>query len=204
MVSGHADPGSLVTVNGFVVPLQGDRFSRNVSLSGGDNVIVVRAEDGAGNSVERRFSVALTPPPRSAAVGIGLALAGIVVAGLIAFILGRRFLFGAPPPEGSEPSGGGGGVEASPVVVVPEELRGTPEAPAGTEEPTPHPVEPEGEPELDEYDAALEDLESFEAEDSGASATEDPRMTKLRETFESGKITREVYEANLKRLGKGS
>ena len=72
MVSGHADPGSLVTVNGFVVPLQGDRFSRNVSLSGGDNMIVVRAEDGAGNSVERRVSVALTLPGASPAVGLGL------------------------------------------------------------------------------------------------------------------------------------
>jgi len=34
------------------------------------------------------------------------------------------------------------------------------------------------------------------------SREEDPRVAKLREAFESGKISREVYEANVKRLGK--
>jgi len=57
-------------------------------------------------------------------------------------------------------------------------------------------------PELRGYDELMKDLESPEPDTSGAAPVEDPRIGKLREAFESGKISREVYEANLRRLTK--
>jgi hypothetical protein len=206
VVSGRAEPGSIVTVNGVVVPLQGDRFSRNVTLSGGDNVLVVRAEDGAGNAAEERFAVAFTAPAGSPATGIGLAVAGIVIAAVIAFLLGRRFLFppATGPTEEGEPQGGGTDVETAPVDREAKEAATTLET-AGTDrvdEPSQEAPLEMAEPELQEYEAALKDLETFEAEVSPVPVTEDPRVTKLREAYESGKISRGVYEANLARLQK--
>ncbi len=64
------------------------------------------------------------------------------------------------------------------------------------------PVPDVAEPELTAYDEALEDLETFETEVDKTPPTEDLRVVKLREAYESGKISREVYEANLMRLGK--
>ncbi len=200
VVSGHAEPGSIVTVNGLVVPLQGDRFSRNVILSGGDNHLVVRAEDGAGNSAERRFAVAFVSPTGNSSTGIGLAIALIVIAGIIAFLLGRRFLFPGDSEEEPEPSIVRGEVEGSPPLAALEEPVVMPQATSQPEEPAPQPAESVAERELEE--AALKDLDSFEAEESVPPVPEDPRVTKLREAFETGKISRDVYEANLKRLGK--
>ena len=206
MVSGHADPGSLVTVNGFVVPLQGDRFSRNVSLSGGDNMVVVRAEDGAGNAVERRFAVTFGAGPRSPALGIGLASVGILIAAIIAFFIGRRFVFppiGASTPE-AEPEGPG--VPPVPSGSGEESRRAFEEEPPpeSSQAPPTDAADELQDPDLKSYDDALKDLETFEKEPATTSPPEDPRVAKLREAFESGKVSRDVYEANLARLRKGS
>jgi len=184
IVSGKAEPGSLVTVDGLLVSLQGDRFSRNVTLSGGENVIVVRAEDGAGNAVEERFLVSFVLPAASPVGAIAAIAAGAVAAFLVALLLARRFVFPhteavspeRPTPE--EPAAEG----ATEPEVLPEEV---PRA----ESPAEAPAESE-----DEF-ASLEEEPSEPAE-------EDPRVAKLREAYESGKITRDVYEANLRRLGK--
>ena len=80
IVSGRAERGSIVTVNGAVVPLIGDQFSRNVTLSGGSNIIVVRAEDGAGNALERRIAVSYVLPPATPTGPIASIVGGAVVA----------------------------------------------------------------------------------------------------------------------------
>ncbi|HTD81059.1 MAG TPA: hypothetical protein VK723_02795, partial [Thermoplasmata archaeon] len=207
VVSGTADPGSIVTVNGVVVPLQGARFTRNVSLSGGDNVLVVRAEDTAGNSREMRFSVAFVSPAGSPTTGIGLAVAGILAAAVIMFLLGRRFLFGGSSADLTEISEGGGAEATAPSVVPPEQIAETAEPSeieARTEAAAVEPVPLQAEPEVEDVDAALQDFEAFENENLESAPPGDPRVTKLREAYESGKISREVYEANLKRIGKPS
>ena len=66
------------------------------------------------------------------------------------------------------------------------------------------PVPLQAEPEVEDVDAALQDSEAFENENLESAPPGDPRVTKLREAYESGKISREVYEANLKRIGKPS
>jgi hypothetical protein len=228
-VSGHADPGALVTVNGAVAPVTGTGFSKDVVLSGGPNVIVVRAEDLSGNVAERRFAVEYdaepTPVWQWASIVVGL---GVLVS-LIAFLLGRNYLFPpgeeAPeeeavetPPE-TEPS------PATPAeTVAPPEPEGTQrEAPAGTQDDEFARIEQEpggreGPPEAPEdprvaklreaYASGRISREVFEANlarlggATPAAEPEDPRIVKLREAYRSGKISREAYEANLRRLGK--
>jgi len=71
----------------------------------------------------------------------------------------------------------------------------TPGAPEpATEEETPIGEAPPGAPTTGDEFASMDEVEP--------SREEDPRVAKLREAFESGKISREVYEANVKRLGK--
>jgi hypothetical protein len=158
-----------------------------VSLSGGDNVIVVRAEDGAGNAVESRFAVTFAAVARNPILGIGLGVVVIAVALIVAFLIARRFLF---PPEGSprEPE------ESLPRADAPEMVAGParPEVPTLREGDT----DTKGdstEPAEDEFAMPRED---------GGRAEVDPRVGKLREAFESGKITQDVFEANLRRLEK--
>ncbi|TLZ70562.1 MAG: hypothetical protein E6K10_07535 [Methanobacteriota archaeon] len=179
VVSGRAEPGSIVTVNGVVVTLAGDRFARNVTLSGGENVIVVRAEDPAGNAAEARSSVSFVAPPSSSAGAIAGIAAGSIVAFLVVLLLARRFLF---PPAGGPPGD-------NPAT---SETPGAPEP--ATEEETPIGEAPPGAPTTGDEFASMGEVEP--------SREEDPRVAKLREAFESGKISREVYEANVKRLGK--
>src|SRR5207249_4886298 len=182
IVTGHADPLSIVTVNGFVVPLVGDRFSRNVSLSGGDNRIVVRAEDAAGNVEERKVDISLVSV-QSSSGWIAAIAAGGIVAFAIAFLLGRTFVF---PPRKEEVPGEETGPRES--VRPGEESEG-----AATVSET----QPVAAQELPPPDAPAED-EFLPVGD------EDPRAKRLRAAFESGKITREVYEANLSKVGKRS
>ena len=181
-MTGHADPLSIVTVNGFVVPLVGDRFSRNVSLSGGDNTIVVRAEDAAGNVEERKVDISLVSV-QSSSGWIAAIAAGGIVAFVIAFLLGRTFVF--PPRKEEVP-----GEETGPT----ESVRPGEESEGAA---TVSETQPVAAQELPPPEAPAED-EFLPVGD------EDPRAKRLRAAFESGKITREVYEANLSKLGKRS
>ena len=200
-VSGRTEPGSLVTVNGFVVPLDGDRFIRsNVTLSAGENAIVVRVEDAVGNFDEQRFSVSLVAAPGDPWSVAGLVAAAAVGAFLLAFLLVRRFLF--PPAEATEEPEEGPSAEETPVEEGPaeEEIEETPPATEGEREEASAPrvtvLGADEEEELGDLDEALAGLEEEPP------APVDPRVTRLRDAFESGKISREVYEANLRRLRK--
>jgi len=161
-----------------VATLVAGRFSRNVSLSGGDNVIVVRAEDAAGNFAERRFGVTFAS---SSASPVG-AVAGIVFGSAVIFVLvlllARRFLF--PRRSGSPPDGDDGATETLAVA--------TPAVKGGTA-----PAEPL------ETSASEED-EFSPSENTAETPPEDPRIVKLRKAYESGRISGEVYAQNLKRL----
>ncbi len=191
-VSGTTDRGAVITINGIVVPLTGpnrDRFGRDVPLSGGDNVIVVRAADTLGNLAEQRFSVqsVAEPTPLWQWISIGATIG--VVAFLFAYLIGRNYMF-APeeaPPYGPEEAAG---EEVSAEELPPTEAaEGPPGEPGAAEAP-------------EEAEGPAED-EFAPVEEPSAPPPEDPRVARLREAYDAGKISREVFEANLKRLTKG-
>ncbi|OGS49532.1 MAG: hypothetical protein A3K65_04655 [Euryarchaeota archaeon RBG_16_68_12] len=228
-VSGHADPGALVTINGAVAPAAGTGFLKDVALSGGPNVIVVRAEDLSGNVAEVRFAVEYdaepTPVWQWASIVVGL---GVLVS-LIAFLLGRNYLF-PPAEEAPDEEAAETPPETQPSAATPTEAvaplgsEATPaEAPSGTqedefarigeelggrEEPPEAPEDPRVARLREAYASGRISREAFEANlqrfggAAPAAEPEDPRIVKLKDAYRSGKISREAYEANLRRLGK--
>lgn len=62
LVSGSTDPGSRVLVNGsFVILSQDGKFSNSISLSEGENPIIVTARDRAGNTSSETRTVTYSP-----------------------------------------------------------------------------------------------------------------------------------------------
>jgi hypothetical protein len=174
-VSGRAEPGAIVFVNGIVQRTAADgTFYRTVTLSGGSNAIVVRAEDAAGNAAERTVVVNYVAPSNATLnLATWLAVAAIlaVLAGLGAAMLFGR---GGGPEEGEEeaPEEEAAGEEETPAK---EEAGGVEVAPAG-EEPV---VAPPGVP------PAVED-----------------RAGRIEAAYREGRISREAYERNLRALGR--
>ena len=173
-ITGSAEPGVLVFVNGFVVRQAADgTFHREVPLSGGSNVIVIRVEDAAGNSAERTLSIAYVARSGGSSAGAWAAIAVVIaiVAGLgIAFLFGRVFIPGsrevseAPPLEAQE--------------IQPEAVEPATEV---FETPAPPPPTPLVAP---------------------AAPTVDEKISKIEGAYAAGKITRDVYERNLAALGR--
>ena len=56
-LTGRVEPGSMVTVNGLPVSVQGGSFSATYDLSAGQNRFVIRVVDPAGNVTERTLLV---------------------------------------------------------------------------------------------------------------------------------------------------
>lgn len=125
-LSGSVESGAKVYVNGKQVVASSGRFSTQVSLSRGNNLITVSAVDAAGNSVEYSLSVeyqpeddisALTASTTSQAAPALTSTAAmlIVLAAIIFLIIGfvaSRFIGG---------KGGEGGGDVAAVQVVHEE-----------------------------------------------------------------------------------
>jgi hypothetical protein len=180
-VEGTTDAGAFVTVNGFLVPSPGGRFLVNVTLSPGANVLVVQTRDAIGNIAEQRFTVTYQTE-----TGLSLPLVGIVLVvgalagALIAVLLVRRgvripgLARGRPPEEG----------EAS---LEEAEAAGPPQAKSEAIE------------EVSE-EAPAEEALAEEAAEGPAEESEDPRVAKLRTAYEEGRISKEVYEQNLRRI----
>jgi hypothetical protein len=126
IVSGRAEQGSTVSVNGRPVPTSSNgSFSTEVALKEGKNLITVTVRDRAGNEQTRDFTVTYNKPAAAAGGGLLLPiLAAVAVAAILvaAVLLVRRRgrpvekpigtgkAAGAPPaPEAApkEPPGGG-------------------------------------------------------------------------------------------------
>ncbi|HLE45632.1 MAG TPA: S8 family serine peptidase [Thermoplasmata archaeon] len=169
-VSGRTEPGAIVFVNGFVVtPAADGSFSRDVTLSGGSNIIVVRAEDAAGNAAEETVLVTYVAPSGGGlSVGAWAAIAAVVgvIAGLGIALLFARGGFAFP----------GGAAEPAPEEMMEEE--------AAPEEPSP----------------AIEEAPPAVVAPAGPSAEE--RVARTEDAYRSGRITREVYERNLRAMGR--
>ena len=180
-VSGRTEPGAIVFVNGFVVtPAADGSFSRDVTLSGGSNTIVVRVEDTAGNAAEQTVLVMYAAPSGgglSTGAWAGIAAFVGVIAGLgIALLFARGgfgFLSGAAEPAAEE----------AVTEEVPPEERPEEEAPA--------PVEPA---------PAIEEAAPAAVAPAGPSVAD--RVARTEDAYFSGRISREVYERNLRALGR--
>ena len=158
-ISGTAEPGSKVYVNGKQVITTNGEFSSQVSLSPGSNIITVSAVDSAGNSVEQTYTVDYQPsdelsaltassasqsaPLLSSAGGLLLLLVAIICL-ILGFVISKLMT-----------SGGEGGAEAV------EPLQETPveeETETGAEEPEKEVFE-ESEVSPEESDILPEEME---------------------------------------------
>jgi len=228
-VSGRTDPGALVFINGIVVrPAADGSFYRVVALSGGPNVIVVRAEDLAGNAVEQTFPVAYVAGSGGSSLG---AWAGVGVLIAILAALGTAFLFGRDlvpwsrrrEEEGPQPPGEPTSEEENP----PGEAEAPPPAESPAEPPSevapsiPSPSTPSVDDRVSKIESAFaagrigreayaRNLRALgrepppevpEPEPPAPQPSTAERVDRLRAAFEQGRITREAYESNLTKLG---
>jgi len=172
-IAGATEPGAFVTVNGISVSAPGGAFETNVTLAYGTNTVVVIARDAVGNVVEYPFTVNVMAPAGASAL---LLPAGLAVFGIV---LGALLGFVLPRY----------GIR---IPLLPTRARKEPEASAqasvAAEESGVQGAPP---PEVATQEAAPE------------GPVEDERVARLRKALEDGRISKDVYEENLRKL-KGS
>jgi hypothetical protein len=223
---GTVDPGTRLYVNGYGVDVVSTRqtaaaFNTTVKLSPGSNTIVIEARDSVGNVEVLRhvvfYDTTVDTSGDSGRTEVNYAAIGLMAAllfvGLILGLIIGPMIFGGKKEELPEEE-----IEPLPEEELPPEDEGIeplPEdepAPEGdvdiesaeaVEDIEPIPAEesiPEELPEeLPEEPAPEEPAETEElpAEPEAAPVEEDPRIAKLTQAYESGKISKELYEKNL-------
>ncbi|UCD91909.1 MAG: S8 family serine peptidase [Methanobacteriota archaeon] len=169
LIRGTAELGSLVTVNGKFVHVDGTgSFEEEIALIEGANLIIVEAVDSAGNLRSSRLVVQMSVPEvlPYALIGVGL-IVGLVIGVIVGMSLRGRREEELEEEEFLEEE------EEIPEEVVEEEEEISEELP---EEEPEEPEPPKEEP------------------------PEDERLTRLRKAYEEGKITKELYELNVKKI----
>lgn len=208
-----------LTVNGDLKEISPDgKYIGSVRLSPGINTIVIESKDQAGNSMVKTITIRYaTEEAETNYAAIGT-IFGMLVLGLIIGILLAYIIFGGrkedaeeipkedlaeaemPMEEDIEPI-------AEEVPVETEDIPAEDEMPSEPESADEPEIQAEVEPieeatEVSENEA-LEPIPAAEAspeEIPPESAPEDPRIVKLKEAYESGKISKELYEKNLARF----
>ncbi len=146
-VSGNAEPGSRVYVNGKQVITTNGAFDTTVLISNGANVITVEATDAAGNTVQQTFSVTYEPDEELSASRItanaqaapaltSTAAMLLVVVAIIFLLIG--FIASKFMKKGGEE---GGAAAVEPVQEIPVEEEAEPENEAEVPEPGEEKVE---------------------------------------------------------------
>ncbi|MBU4591328.1 MAG: Ig-like domain-containing protein [Candidatus Thermoplasmatota archaeon] len=249
VLTGSVEANSELLVNGKRVNLgtrqSSGTFSTILTLSEGQNIIVIEAKDGAGNVVEVRHVVEYEPVVSSSLGTLCLGIIAVMIFLVLVFykLVFRiaKSVFGGkkdetpdegypddselPPPDDVEPMDGDQALvdlEAPPEegeppapeddLLVKEEIGDVPEAePIPAEESLPEemppevpPVEPESEelPKEEEIETiseteAVSEPEAVPEPEAVTEEPEDPRIAKLKSAYESGKISKELYEKNL-------
>ncbi len=217
VLTGTVEPGTDLYVNGKPVDVgtrqSSGEFTYTTTLSAGQNVLVIEARDSAGNSAELRHTVEYDTAGTGANyAAISLMVILLIVGLILGILLAPMFIKEkeeAEPAEGELPEGE--------VAEMPEgEI---PETQAEGEEPL-EPIPPEesipedmpAEEEMPEEPAEPEESEEISEEIPEEPAAEeqpvapvpaeeeDPRIAKLTEAYNSGKISKELYEKNLVRF----
>jgi parallel beta-helix repeat protein len=222
-ITGETETGvASLTINGKLVSVDGSgNFQQNIRLSPGTNTIVIESKDRAGNSAQEVLTVNYvtdTVDRNWAAIGLMVAL---LVIGLILGLFLAPFILGKgkePVPEEDIPAEEIPEVDAPagddmPVEDIPEmedvpaedaveevpEVEGEPveaQGDIGEVETEPIPVE-ESMPEEIPAEETAPESEELPEEPAAPAEPEDPRIVKLRDAYESGKISKELYEKNL-------
>lgn len=188
-VEGQAEVGSTVTINGRFLQTEADgSFSEDVPLSWGANIIIVEAKDPAGN-VQRTTELVSregTPSMLPWAAAFVLLIVGLIVGYLVSMFMGPR--------EYEEE-----------LDELEEELEDLKEEEEELERELEEEVE-ELEEEI-EKEEPLEELEPPEPEpepepeaEPPEPEAEDPRLERLKKAYEDGRISKEVFEENLRKI----
>jgi hypothetical protein len=201
-----------LTINGKLVDVAANgNFQNNIRLSPGINTIVIESKDRAGNSAQEVMTVVYAAEAGTNYAAIGLMVALLVVGLILGLFLAPIILGGKkeempvepetpteePVTEDDAPQ------ESEKMEIAPEEV-----APENIDEPIPEieEVQPISETEelqpIPDEEAKPEELpeEVPPVEAKPEPAAEDPRIAKLTEAYESGKISKELYEKNLARF----
>jgi len=183
-IEGVAEAGSTVTINGRFLQTETDgSFSEDVTLSWGPNVIIVESTDSAGNVQKAMRVVSYGPAPSLLPWMVAVLL---LVVGLV---FGYFFSTRMRPEEEFEE-------ELGELEEIGEELE-------EMEEPPEEDIEEAEKIEVREEEP-LEELEPPEEEPPETAepepVEEDPRLEKLRKAYEEGRISKEVYEENLRKI----
>jgi hypothetical protein len=206
-IEGVAEAGSTVTMNGRFLQTETDgSFSEDVTLSWGPNVIIVESTDSAGN-VQKAMRVVSYGPAPSLLPGMVAVL--LLVVGLV---LGYFFSTRMRPEEEFEEE-----EEEELDEELEEELGELEEIGEEFEEMEEPPEEDIEEAEKIEVreEEPLERLEPPEEEPPETAepepveepekppeppAEEDPRLERLRKAYDEGRISKEVYEENFRKI----
>jgi WD40 repeat protein len=185
VIAGKTEPGAFVTVNGISVPAPGGAFGTNVTLAYGTNTVVVVARDAVGNVDEERFTINVVTPARTSPLLLpaGLLILGVVLGVLFAIVLPRYgvrvpFLPTRARKEETDEERPSEETEAAAAAVeVPEEM---PSGPEQQETPA---------------EGAIGDEHLLRLRQA-----HEARVARLRKAYEEGRISKEVYEENLRKL----
>ncbi|MFO7618708.1 MAG: right-handed parallel beta-helix repeat-containing protein [Thermoplasmata archaeon] len=219
-ITGKTEAGvASLTINGWLAAVDSaGNFQQSLRLSPGTNTIVVETKDRAGNSAQEILTVNYvtdTGGRNWGAIGlmIGLLIIGLILGILLAPIVLGLFGDKEPAPEAEVPPEGEDILSES--GMPPEEFPEGEALPEGEAEPASVP-DGEEQPAMDDAEIADAETEPIPAEESipeelpaepvaeteelppePAPAEEDPRIAKLTQAYESGKISKELYEKNL-------
>jgi hypothetical protein len=225
-LAGTVEPGSELFINGKRIDI-GTRqssgvFNTTLTISPGSNIIVIEAEDSAGNIAELRHIVEYdTSGTNYGAIGLMVVLLilgfilGMFLAPFLAPLFAKKEEPEAEPVEGEIPAEGAEDQPSEDEMPTQEEgqvdLESDEDAleteelePIPAEESLPEDMPEDSAPEAEVASGELEPEESVpsEPEEPAAEppADEDPRITKLTEAYKNGKISKELYEKNLARF----
>jgi len=189
-----------LTMNGKLVDISATgAFQNNIRISPGVNTIVVESKDRAGNSAAEVVTVIYSEEAGTNYAAIGLMVILLVIGLVLGLLLAPIILGREKEPEPEEPveeileekAEPEAGIAAEPASELESLVLETEEAAEPAEELEPIPSEESALKTKPEEKAALE---------SPQPSPEDPRIAKLTEAYESGKISKELYEKNLARF----
>ncbi len=195
-ITGTTDRNAVsLTMNGKLVDISATgAFQNNIRISPGVNTIVIESKDRAGNSAVEVITVIYSEEAGTNYAAIGLMVILLVIGLVLGLLLAPIILGREKEPAPEEPAEEIPGEKAEPAPGLDTVAPKTGEAEKSLEEPEELELIPpeESTPEtLPEEKAALE---------SPQPSPEDPRIAKLTEAYESGKISKELYERNLARF----
>jgi WD40 repeat protein len=209
-ITGSVEVGSIITINGKPVRVEGSRqqtgsFGKLVTLSPGPNTLVIEARDQAGNSEVLHVGIEYEETVGTNYGVIGLMVVLLVI-GLFLGLLFARFIFGKKSTEEDEDleEDLDGDIEDEDLAFDLEggeepEVAGITETDGQETEAVPEQLEVDETVEPDKAEVSEEPVEVIPSERTDIDE-ENPKVMKLKQAYEDGKLSKELYEKNLRKL----